>query len=224
LGPSSPQRYTATQESRPTNHPLPLNPSLRRDDRDAYQPVEARQSTSQGNHPDGHQPAEGDRRAPFRKDQQQNENPLVERVGGYDDGVRHSKIVRIRRPDPTSSVDNNSALPLDAPSVSSSHHRAAEDTSSSERPPGPPRSVSLLERLSGDGVGEGNMGGFSDEPPSLRDRVQIPSKRDWDDMGGKDSSPDHYGRDAYFDGDEDSAAKRRKKNGKPKRGRRGGPP
>jgi hypothetical protein len=63
------------------------------------------------------------------------------------------------------------------------------------------------------------MGGF-DEPPSLRDRVQIPSKRDWEDVAGADSSPDRYGRDSYFDGDEDSS-KRRKKNGKSKRGRRG---
>ncbi|KAJ6532754.1 hypothetical protein DFH09DRAFT_1182189 [Mycena vulgaris] len=236
LAPSSGDRYKAPQESRPTNHPLPLNPSLRRDDRDrdAYPAEEPRQSTSQGSHPEpfhSHQPLEGERRPPFRKDQSQSDNPLFDRVGGYDDGAsgRHSKIVRIRRPDPTSSLDNNSALPLDAPSVSSSHHRVAEEASSSEhaqRPPGLGRSASLLERLQlgGDAGGEGNKGGFSEEPPSLRDRVQIPSKRDWDDMGGMDSSPDPYGRDGYYDGDDDSAAKRRKKNGKPKRGRRGGPP
>ncbi|KAJ7484392.1 hypothetical protein FB451DRAFT_1232347 [Mycena latifolia] len=234
LAPPPGDRYKPPHESRPTTHPLPLNPSLRRDDRDVYPAEEARQSTSQGSHLEtfhGHQPVESERRGSFRKEQPPNDPPLFDRVGGYDDGAsgRHSKIVRIRRPDPSSSLDNNSALPLDAPSVSSAHHRAAEDASSSEhaqRPSGPPRSASLLERLSIDGGGgDGNsMGGFSEDPLTLRERVQIPSKRDWDDMGGMDSSPDHYGRDSYFDGDDDSAAKRRKKNGKPKRGRRGGPP
>jgi hypothetical protein len=171
----------------------------------------------------GHQPMDGERRSSFRKDRDSlPSDNLFDRVGGYDDGPagRPARPVRIRRPDPAS-LDNSSAIPLDAPT---SHHRAADSSEHLQRPSGPPRSASLLERLGGGGEGGGDGNTNFEEPPSLRDRVQIPSKRDWDDMGGMDSSPDPYGRDSYFDGDEDSAAKRRRKNGKPKRGRRGGPP
>jgi hypothetical protein len=73
-------------------------------------------------------------------------------------------------------------------------------------------------------VADGKAGNF-DEPPSLRERVQIPSKRDRDDMSGAmNSSPDRYGREPYIDGEDESATKRRRKNGKPRRGRRAGAP
>ncbi|KAJ6616505.1 hypothetical protein B0H10DRAFT_1397621 [Mycena sp. CBHHK59/15] len=245
LGPTYNDRHVAHQETRPTNHPLPLNPSLRRDNREAHPSEEPRSSTSQtqpgeGEHDIGwgkammleslqpRRPPPGGlvKRVPRQQvePQSQGDNALFDRVGGYDDrGSARSKIIRIRRPDSTSSLDNNSALPLDAPSASSSQYRPPDDNPPDhlQRPSGPPRSVSLLDRIGGEGSGDA-MGSF-EETPSLRDRVQIPSKRDWDDIGGNDLSPDAYGPDGYFD-DDDLAAKRRKKNGKPKRGRRGGPP
>ncbi|KAF8217731.1 hypothetical protein K438DRAFT_1795544, partial [Mycena galopus ATCC 62051] len=234
LAPTSSNHHShsqSPQESRPP-HPLPLNPSLRRD---TYSPDEPRQSTSHG-HPEpfhGHQPLEGERRGSFRKERDAHAPPhsdnLVDRVGGYDDAVsgRSSRTGRGRRPDP--SLDNGPALPVDAPSASSSHHRAPEDMSEhGQRPAGLHRNASLLERMAvgGDGGADGKAkaGGNFDDPPSLRDRVQIPSKRDWDDMGGPvGSSPNAYGggREPYFEGEEESAAKRRRKSGKPKRGRRG---
>ncbi|KAF7338716.1 WW domain-containing protein [Mycena sanguinolenta] len=204
-----------------TAHPLPLNP-LRRD---AYSPEESRQSTSHGPPGSfhGHQPPEGERRGSFRKDRDvpPHSDNLVDRVGGYNEAAsgRPSKNARTRRSE--SSLDNNTA---DGPSGSSSHHRASEDVSEhGQRPSGMHRSASLLERMTvGDGANDGKAGSF-DEPPSLRDRVQIPSKRERDDRGVAGSSPDAYGRDPYFEGDEELATKRRRKNGKPKRGRRGPP-
>ncbi|KAJ7201561.1 hypothetical protein GGX14DRAFT_655311 [Mycena pura] len=232
LAPAPGERYNVSpQESRPT-HPLPMNPALRRVTHRNFSP-EPRPPQGHVHHEPfhGQQSRDGDRRGPMRQEHEvvpQNENPLVERVGGYDDGplTRQPRIVRIRRPVPSSSLDNNSALPLDAPSVSA--HRTAEDApfEHAPRPPGPVRNATLLERLSAKerrGDGEGNMGDF-EEAPSLRDRVQVPSKRDWEDIGDREASPEFYGRDGYHDGDDDAASKRRRKNGKPKRGRRGGPP
>ncbi|KAJ7253741.1 hypothetical protein B0H12DRAFT_1116461 [Mycena haematopus] len=214
------------QESR-TTHPLPLNPSLRRDVYSPEEPRQSTQSTSHG-HPEsfhGFQPSEGERRGSFRKDRDvaAHSDNLVDRVGGYDEGAsgRPPRNARARRTD--SSLDNNSPLPVDAQAGSSSHHRASEDVAEhGQRPSNLQRSASLLERMTvADGSGDGKAAGF-DEAPSLRDRVQIPSKREWDDMGAVQSSPDAYGRESYL-GEDESAAKRRRKNGKPKRGRRGAP-
>ncbi|KAF7348563.1 hypothetical protein MVEN_01373900 [Mycena venus] len=225
LAPSSGDHYgQSSQESRTTVHPLPPNPSLRR----AYSPAESRQSTSHGHSEPfhGHQPSDGERRGSFHKERDSlvHSDNLVDRVGGYDEGAsgRPLKIARIRRTDPAP-LDSNSAMAVDAPSGS---QRAPDDISEhGQRPPGPYRSASLLERMAvGEGSGDGKTGHFDEQPPSLRERVQIPSKRDWDDMGGMDSSADRHGREPYFEGDEESVSKRRRKNGKPKRGRRGGAP
>ncbi|KAK7046902.1 WW domain-containing protein [Favolaschia claudopus] len=219
--PSSSDRYT--QEPRPTSHPLPLNPTLRRDIRDEY-PDDPRQSSSYGQSQPfhGRQSPEVDRRDSFRPDHDSysHSDNLVDRVGGYDNGgpSRPPKSGRRMRGDPV--LDNNTAQGHDV--SSSSHNRMEGVVEHSQRPSGLHRSVSLLERL-GEGGADGKAGGF-DEPPSLRDRVQIPSKRDWDDGSRMDSSPDRYGgREPYFEAEEESAAKKRRKNGKPRRLRKGGP-
>ncbi|KAK7059723.1 WW domain-containing protein, partial [Favolaschia claudopus] len=220
--PSSSDHYT--QEPRPTSHPLPLNPTLRRDVRDEY-PDDPRQASSHGQSQPfhGRQSPEVDRRDSFRPDHDSysHSDNLVDRVGGYDNGgpSRPPKTGGRRiRGDPV--LDNNTAQGHDV--SSSSHNRMEGVVEHSQRPSGLHRSVSLLERL-GEGGADGKAGGF-DEPPSLRDRVQIPSKRDWDDGSRMDSSPDRYGgREPYFEAEEESAAKKRRKNGKPRRLRKGGP-
>ena len=76
------------------------------------------------------------------------------------------------------------------------------------RPAAPRSGGSLLDRLSSD---KGTSSG-SQPSQSLRDRVQVPSKRDRDDT----IRPDSMG-DAEMG---DSVSKRSKKRMKPKRGRR----
>ena len=81
------------------------------------------------------------------------------------------------------------------------------------RPAAPRSGGSLLDRLSSD---KGTSSG-SQPSQSLRDRVQIPSKRDRDDMIRYGSMGDVEMGDGYL---VDSASKRSKKRMKPRRGRR----
>lgn len=106
------------------------------------------------------------------------------------------------------------------------HSQGAEPSYSRPRPEMSRRGGSLLDRLSLDQSGDDVRGGQS--PPhsqSLRDRVQVPSKRDRDDM----MADDRYVPEDSFDGDDgdDPALKkmRRKQmnSNKPRKVKRGAP-
>jgi hypothetical protein len=145
--------------------------------------------------------------------------------------TRASKPIRIRRPpmgsgpDVTAQTRVASTASMDSyiasePAAPATYEREGYDLAKRiERPPGPRRGGSLLDRLSLD---DGPPPHVSDTPPqpSLRDRVQlVPAKRDREDMMGE-----YY--DAPFDGDDggmDPLSKRQRQKGmKPRRGRRRG--
>ncbi|KAJ8688691.1 hypothetical protein PTI98_013454 [Pleurotus ostreatus] len=81
---------------------------------------------------------------------------------------------------------------------------------------------SLLDRLSLDRGGRDAVMSDDTPSPSLRERVQVPTKRDREEVMVMEKGV--YERPADFDdlADADIAAKRRKRTGRPKRGRRGG--
>ncbi|KAF4580459.1 hypothetical protein EYR40_003177 [Pleurotus pulmonarius] len=81
---------------------------------------------------------------------------------------------------------------------------------------------SLLDRLSLDRGGRDAVMSDDTPSPSLRERVQVPTKRDRDEVTVMEKGV--YERPADFDdlADADIAAKRRKRTARPKRGRRGG--
>lgn len=131
--------------------------------------------------------------------------------------------VKIRRPGPQHMPNSSDEHPMHSESTSE-HWRsggAGEDRRDDklqpprsanlpQRPAAPRSGSSLLDRLSLD------KGGTSSGSQSLRDRVQVPSKRDRDDMVGHDSVGDVEMEDSHPG---DSASKRKKRM-KSKRGRR----
>jgi hypothetical protein len=128
--------------------------------------------------------------------------------------VRPPKPLRARRSTSTNIIhpDESINVDMEGPTLESSHDQ--------QRPEMSRRGGSLLDRLSLD---------HNDEPhggtswSSLRDRVQVPSKRDRDEMSGGRYQPD------MFDGDDgplgDPASKRpRRRNPKFRRGGKRGMP
>lgn len=163
------------------------------------------------------------------------EPPVHSRPEEYSE-TRTSKPIRIRRPPmgsgpdvtaqtrvaSTASMDSYIPSEQAAPAI---YEREGYDLAKRiERPPGPRRGGSLLDRLSLDDGPPPPVITANNTPqqPSLRDRVQlVPAKRDREDMMG-----DYY--DTSFDGDDggiDSLSKRQRQKGvKPRRGRRRGGP
>lgn len=136
-----------------------------------------------------------------------------------------SKIIRIRRPGSPATQDDVRDYPMhyEAPdgwkrlsSRGEQHGKDAEGPLSIARRPEPSsrRGGSLLDRLSLDnGLSSPVM-----SPQSLRDRVQVPSKRDREDIGN-DSAGDI---DIDDGGLGDTGLKRPRRRLRPKRGRRNG--
>lgn len=148
--------------------------------------------------------------------------------------TRTSKPIRIRRPPMGSGPDvtvqtrvastasMDSYIPSETAAPATYEREGYDLAKRIERPPGPRRGGSLLDRLTLDDGPHPPVITASNTPPqpSLRDRVQlVPAKRDREDMMG-----DYY--DASFDGDDggmDSLSKRQRQKGmKPRRGRRRG--
>lgn len=136
--------------------------------------------------------------------------------------IRQSKPIRIRRPPPQD--DHRTQFTQNIPVSDYQQRDRTDDLGESlqvSRPPAARRTGSLLDRL---GLERGGELLAPDVPsPSLRDRVQIPSKREREEMMNES-----FPMDVPFDdesGAGDPASKRRRRSGKPRRGgRRGGPP
>ena len=162
-------------------------------------------------------------------------NLRPERVRMFDDTSllpddapsRSSKPVYIRRTPSTSHPRQSFDIPMhpDLPIESTGNNYARGHGRDLDRGlPEPPRSYerpnvlrrggSLLDRLSLDDAAGSSAGATGS--PSLRERVQIPMKRDWEDMSGGESP------DASFDYDDggDLAKRNQWRNGKLRRGRK----
>ena len=224
-------------------HGLPPNPSLRRD-HDTYSSEPPRQKRPDGRRrsfsgervnsgwvDQGRPPSPG-RHSQFHPSHTRvfEETPQFSTPDRDAPPSRTSKPIRIRRPGsmPQSRQDEHvrSEPMIENTSVHARPRERGGDilepaSTSQQRPSTSRRGASLLDRLSLDHGGDSSAGGMAS--PSLRERVQIPTKRDRDDMLGGDSNP----MDPSFDVDDgpggDPAAKRtRRRSGKPRRGRRGG--
>lgn len=129
---------------------------------------------------------------------------------------RNPRLPRAHRPPPMSEpMRPDSVADVYAPPAFSRERdddRYEQLSDRIERPQMGRRGASLLDRLS---LNEQAENDIPPAPQSLRDRVQVPSKRDRDDMVDQDLS---------FEGDDQlDMTKRRKRSGKPRRGgRRGG--
>jgi hypothetical protein len=128
--------------------------------------------------------------------------------------ARPQKPLRPRRP-PSTHQDDSVNMDMEGPQPESSQY-------GQQRPEMSRRGGSLLDRLSLDH--NDDTQGMGTSKSSLRDRVQVPSKRDRDEMSGGRYQPD------ILDGDDgvvgDPASKRpRRRNPKFRRGgKRGGMP
>lgn len=150
------------------------------------------------------------------------------------DVPRQSKPIRIRRPPPQSVTSHSEDYPMQSEIIDDrwvsngngrgeERHREVTDSvprthgnnSNHPRPTPPRRGGSLLDRLSTNGAGPSEMA-----PPSLRDRVQIPAKRNREEMGGDDGHNDMDIDDLSGDPYKKRAGMRRLKV---KKGRRSGP-
>ncbi|ESK87654.1 hypothetical protein Moror_1896 [Moniliophthora roreri MCA 2997] len=125
--------------------------------------------------------------------------------------------VKIRRPPPLSKeLSTSTSLLPEIPML--------VDSEPPQRPMNARRGGSLLDRLSLDILSPTSGGG--DELPSLRDRVQVPSKRDRDDVGDHvddrgGSGHDWEGRDDAVPGGPLGGKRRRRNQKKPRRMGRG---
>ncbi|KAF9455876.1 hypothetical protein BDZ94DRAFT_511820 [Collybia nuda] len=196
-------------------HALPPNPALHR----GHNVVHPETHWKEGRHEPGPiHPGWGEPREfpSHRSSEVPSSRTFTDQARG-DTDMRGGRMPRIRRPQSASQLSGNSSLRMDMDIDDQTAHLSQEYEA--QRPEILRRGGSLLDRLSLDQNGDTPVDG---PPQSLRDRVQVPSKRDREEMTSDRHS--HMMDTSFEDDGYDPNKKARRRSGKVRKVRRGGPP